>query len=105
MTRRAWGSARDAVAAYAQAHPDARPCDIASALDLLPEYVSAAMRRLKLPGQTRQSRKLLHAAAPDLLSALIACKHGAEYCDELGDIIDAAIAKASSPAPHAGEQS
>lgn len=39
----------------------------------------------------------LIAAAPELLAALKACKQGAEYCDELGEIIDAAIAKAGSP--------
>lgn len=71
MNRRPWGSARDMVAAYAKAHPDARPCDIARALDLLPEYVSTAIRRLKRPVFVmRQRTKMLHGAAPELLAVL-----------------------------------
>lgn len=39
----------------------------------------------------------LIAAAPDMLAALEAVKRAADYPDELGDVIDAAIAKARGP--------
>lgn len=35
----------------------------------------------------------LCGAAPEMYAALKAVKHGAEYPDELGDIIDAALSK------------
>lgn len=43
---------------------------------------------------TEAAHERVRDAAPDLLAALLAVKHGAEYPDELGDIIDVAIAKA-----------
>lgn len=46
---------------------------------------------------TSRANAHLIAAAPDLLEALKQCKTGAEYQDELGDIIDAAISKAEGP--------
>jgi hypothetical protein len=46
-------------------------------------------------GETEANARLI-AAAPDLLAALKAVKHGAEYEDELGDVIEAALSKAEA---------
>lgn len=59
------------------------------------EYVVAAIIGdvSELAEQGLHNARLI-AAAPDLLEALREAKQGAEYPDDLGDIIDAAIAQA-----------